>query len=154
VIGNDAAPINRYVHAVVIGQCQARLAVGDTGRLNTAFCLVLFVIELLVLAVVLYLAGLIVVGKKRALLSDAFTIALLGTVLSTLFIILLPNLLAVILSIIVWLILIKRLFETGWLGAIAVGILVIIIYLAVLVLVALVLGFLGLISKWLTTIPI
>ena len=127
---------------------------GIREGLTLLFALALFVIELLVLAVVLYLAGLIVVGKKRALLSDAFTIALLGTVLSTLFIILLPNLLTVILSIIVWLILIKRLFETGWLGAIAVGILAIIIYLAVLVLVALVLGFLGLISKWLTTIPV
>jgi len=127
---------------------------GIREGLTLLFALVLFVIELLVLAVVLYLAGLIVVGKKRALLSDAFTIALLGTVLSTLFIILLPNLLAVILSIIVWLILIKRLFETGWLGAIAVGILVIIIYLAVLVLVALVLGLLELIFKWFTTMPV
>ena len=112
--------------------------------------LALFIIELFVLAVVLYLAGLIVVGRRRALLSDAFIIALLGTVLSTLFVIFLPFWVTIILTVITWLILIKRLFETGWLGAIAVGILAIIIYLAVLLLVALVFGILGLIIGWLT----
>lgn len=116
------------------------------------FALALFLIELIVLAVLLYLAGLIVMGRKRALLSDAFIIALLGTVLSTLFVIFLPNLIAVLLGIIVWLILIKRLFETGWLGAIAVGILAIIIYLAVLLLVAFVFGVFSLIIRWLTSI--
>ncbi|MDH7607137.1 MAG: hypothetical protein QHH12_05165 [Candidatus Bathyarchaeota archaeon] len=53
--------------------------------LTLIFALVWFFVELFILAVVLYLAGLIVVGKKRALLSDAFIISLLGTVLSTLF---------------------------------------------------------------------
>jgi hypothetical protein len=107
---------------------------------------------LLVLTVVLYLAGLIVVGKKRALISDAFIIALLGTALSTLFVIFLPNWIAILLIIIVWLILIKRLYETGWLGAIAVGILAIVIYLAVLILVAIAFGTLAIIIKWLTSI--
>ncbi|MEM3703140.1 MAG: hypothetical protein QXX79_01765 [Candidatus Bathyarchaeia archaeon] len=125
---------------------------GIREGLTLLFALALFFIELLVLAVVLYLAGLIVVGKKRALISDAFMIALLGTVLSTLFVILLPNLIAILLGVVVWLILIKRLFETGWLGAITVGILAILIYLAVLVIVALVFGILGLIIKWLTSI--
>ncbi len=109
--------------------------------LRVIFLLVLFLVNLLILAVVLYLAGLVVVGKKRALLSDAFIISLLGTVLSILFFMFLPyRLLALILSIIVWLLLIKRLYETGWLGAIAVGILAMVIFLAVTVLLALFLG--------------
>ncbi|MCS7124508.1 MAG: hypothetical protein NZ932_03725 [Candidatus Bathyarchaeota archaeon] len=127
---------------------------GIREGLTLLFAIALFLIELVVLAVLLYLAGLIVVGKKRALFSDALIIALLGTVLSTLFVIFLPNLIAFLLIVVTWLILIKRLFETGWLGAIAVGILIIIIYLAILVLLALVLGFLGLIVKWLTTMPL
>ncbi|MEM3579199.1 MAG: hypothetical protein QXL54_03125 [Candidatus Bathyarchaeia archaeon] len=126
---------------------------GIREGLTLLFALALFLIELVVLAVLLYLAGLIVVGRKRALFSDAFIIALLGTALSTLFIVFLPNLIALLLIVITWLILIKRLFETGWLGAIAVGILVIIIYLAIFILVALVLGLLSLIVRWLTTIP-
>jgi len=109
--------------------------------LRVIFLLVLFLVNLLILAVVLYLAGLVVVGKKRALLSDAFIISLLGTVLSILFFMFLPyRLLALILSIIVWLLLIKRLYETGWLGAIAVGILAMVISLAVTVLLALFFG--------------
>lgn len=126
---------------------------GIREGLTLLFAIALFLIELVVLAVLLYLAGLIVVGRKRALFSDAFIIALLGTVLSTIFVIFLPWLIAVLLGVITWLILIKRLFETGWLGAIAVGILVVIIYFAILILLALVLGLLGLIFRWFTTIP-
>ncbi|MDH7607136.1 MAG: hypothetical protein QHH12_05160 [Candidatus Bathyarchaeota archaeon] len=42
-------------------------------------------------------------------------------------------------------------FETGWLGAIAVGILAIIIFVAILILLALAFGILGIIIKWLFT---
>ncbi|MEM3703437.1 MAG: hypothetical protein QXX79_03325 [Candidatus Bathyarchaeia archaeon] len=116
---------------------------------NLLFGIAWFFIELLVLTVVLYLAGRIVVGGKRALFSDAFIIALLGTILSALFVTFIPySLIALILSIFVWLLLIKRLFETGWLGAIAVSILTIIIFIAVLVFIALVFGVFYLITEW------
>jgi len=112
-------------------------------ELRLIFSLTLFFVNLFVLAVVLYLAGLVVVGGKRALLSDAFIISLLGTVLSTLFFMFIPyRLVALALSIIVWLLVIERLYETGWLGAIAVGILAIIIFLAVTILLALFFGIL------------
>lgn len=127
--------------------------------LDILFTLVWLFLELLVLTVVLYVAGLIVVGKKRALFSDAFIISLLGTVLSTLFAVLLPGWIALFVSILVWLILIKHLYETGWLGALAVGILVIIIYLAILILLALIFSILGLLAglferviRWLISI--
>jgi hypothetical protein len=111
--------------------------------LRLVFSLALFFVNLLVLAVVLYLAGLVVVGKKRALFSYAFIISFLGTVLSTLFLMFISyHWIALVLSIVVWLLLIKRLYETGWLGATAVGILAIIIFLAVTVLLALFFGIL------------
>jgi hypothetical protein len=116
---------------------------------NLVFGIVWFFVELLILTVVLYLAGRIVVGGKRALFSDAFIIALLGTVLSALFVAFVPySLIALLLSIFVWLLLIKRLYETGWLGAIAVGILTMIIFIAVLVFIALFFGILYLIIDW------
>jgi len=112
------------------------------------FSLTLFFVSLLVLTIVLYLAGLVVVGRKRALLSDAFIISLLGTVLSTVFFMFIPyRLLALFLGIIIWLLLIKRLYETGWIGAIGVGILAIIIFLAVTVLLALTFGILFIIIE-------
>jgi|YelNatPaOPRAMG01_1025707.scaffolds.fasta_scaffold20735_9 hypothetical protein len=127
--------------------------------LDILFTLIWFFVELLILSVVLYIAGLIVVGKRRALFSDAFIISLLGTVLSTIFAILLPGWITLLLSVLVWLILIKRFYETGWLGALAVGILVVIIYLVILILLALVFGILGLLAglferiiRWLMSI--
>jgi len=115
---------------------------------RSIFPLVLFLVNLLVLAVVLYLAGLIVVGGKRARFSDAFIISLLGTVLSSVFFLFIPyGLLALALSILTWLFLIKRLYETGWFGAIAVGILAIIVFLAVTVILALFFGILDILME-------
>jgi hypothetical protein len=90
----------------------------------------------------------IIVGKKRALLTDAFIISLLGTLLSTAFFMFIPyRLIALFLSIITWLLLIKRLYETGWIGAIGVGILAIIIFLAITLLLALVFGILSVVIE-------
>lgn len=117
-------------------------------ELRLVFSLAVFFVNLLVLAVVLYLAGLVAVGRKRARLSDAFIISFLGTILSTLFFMFISNYwIALVLSIVVWLLLIKRLYETGWLGAAAVGILAIIVFLVVAVLLALFFGILDIILK-------
>jgi hypothetical protein len=106
-------------------------------QLRPLFFLAWFFIELFVMAGVFYIAGLIVVGGKRARFSDAFIISLVGTVLSTLFFSFIPyGLIALFLSLFTWLLLIKRLYETGWLGAVAVGILAVIVYFVVLVLLA------------------
>jgi hypothetical protein len=107
------------------------------------FPLTLFFASLFVLAGVLYLAGLVVVGRKRALLSEAVMISLLGTVLSMAFFMLIPySLIALLLSIIVWLLLIKRLYKTGWFGAIAVGILALVVFFVIVIFVALAFGIL------------
>ena len=118
------------------------------GIVTLAFSLTLFFINLLVLTALLYLAGLIVVGKKRALFSDAFIVSLLGTALSTLFLMFIPNpLVSLFLFIFVWLLLIKRFYETGWLGAIAVTILTVMAFLGVTIILALVFGLLEAILK-------
>lgn len=103
-----------------------------------------FLANLIVLTIVLYVAGIIVVGKKRALLADAFVIALLGTVISAFFIIFLPGFplltfdgrtlrigpgLGLVLSFLVYLLLIRYYYETGWLGALAVAIVAVIVFI-------------------------
>lgn len=110
-------------------------------NMRPIFTILLFLTSLIATAILLYLAGLVVVGKKRKLLSDAFIISLLGTILSEAFFLFIPyNLLALALSLFVWLLLIKRLYKTNWLKATAIGILALIIFLAVTVLLALVFG--------------
>ncbi|UCH70212.1 MAG: hypothetical protein JSV29_08310 [Candidatus Bathyarchaeota archaeon] len=95
--------------------------------------LVNFVIGLIILTIVFYIAGRAVVGKKRALFSDAFVISLLGTTVAIVVGFFMPDmpLISLILSLIVWLLLIKRYYETGWLGALAVAILAVIIYVVI-----------------------
>ncbi|MGC9345335.1 MAG: hypothetical protein ACP5ER_00890 [Candidatus Bathyarchaeales archaeon] len=132
------------------------IIIEELGKeLALIFSLALFFVNLLVLAVVLYLSGLIVVGKKRALLTDAFMISFLGTILSTLFLMFIPyRWIALVLSIVIWLLLIKRLYETGWLGSIAVGILAIIIFLVITILLALIFGILYIIFELVPMISI
>jgi hypothetical protein len=100
-----------------------------------------FIIHLTVMTIVFYIAGVIVVGKRRALFSDAFVISLLGTIVGDICISFFPLLIGLILSLLVWLLLIRHYYETGWLGALAVAILAVIVYLVVLFILALLLKF-------------
>jgi len=100
------------------------------------FALTAFIVNLIVMTGVFYVAGVIVFGKKRALLSDAFVISLLGTILGSICTIFVPLIGGVILSFIVWLLLIRHYYEMGWLGALAVAILAVIIYMVVLLILA------------------
>lgn len=112
------------------------------------FPLALFLINLLVLVFFLYLAGLVVVGAKRARVADAFLISLVGTMLSTAFFMFIPyRLVALLLAVLTWLLLIRRLYETGWFGAVAVGILAVVVFLVVVTLLALVFGILYIITE-------
>ncbi len=95
------------------------------------FTLITFVLNLVILTVVFYVAGAIVVGRQRALVSDAFVISLLGTIVSSICLLFFSPLIGWILSFIVWLLLIRHYYETGWLGALAVAILAVIVFIVV-----------------------
>ena len=105
------------------------------GEAELLFAVIFFIINLVVMTTVFYVAGAIVVGKRRALFSDALVISLLGTVVGNICSLFFP-VIGWILSLIVWLLLIRRYYETGWLGALAVSILAVIIYVVVLVILA------------------
>ena len=100
------------------------------------FAVILFIVDLIVMTIVFYVAGVIVVGKRRALFSDAFVISLLGTVVGNICSLFFPTVIGWILSLIVWLLLIRHYYETGWLGALAVAILAVIVYVVILVILA------------------
>lgn len=108
-----------------------------------------FVTNLIALTIVLYVAGLIVVGDERTKLSSAFAIALLGTavnlVLSTA-VTLLPLsvsfsweylfALRVILYLVVWLSLMKIFYRTDWPRTFAVAVVALVIMLVIELLLA------------------
>ena len=93
--------------------------------------LINFVLGLAVLTIVFYIAGRAVVGGKRALFSDAFVISILGTIVANIVSLFNLPLIGLILSFIVWLLLIKHYYETGWLGALAVAVMAVIVYIAI-----------------------
>ena len=94
-----------------------------SGETQLLLDLIRFIIYLIAMTITFYIAGVIVVGKRRALLSDAFVISLLGTVVEIICTIVKLSWVGVIFSFIIWLLLIRRYYETGWLGAFAVAIL-------------------------------
>jgi len=120
--------------------------------------LVIIIVNLIVLTLVFYIAGVVVVGKRRALLSDAFVISLLGTAVSGICNYFFSPLIGAVLSLLVWLLLIRHYYETGWLGALAVGILALIVAVVmsvvVLFILALVLGFTFVLLGWPTLLLI
>jgi len=96
--------------------------------------------SLFVLTFVVYLAGLIVVGGRKARFSDAFLITVLGTFFASAILLFFPHWFGLFISFVIWLALIKTFYETGWLGAIAVAIMVVIVELVIFVLVYLFFG--------------
>src|SRR5881227_3402259 len=87
--------------------------------------LIVFIIYLLVIGFVLWLAGEIVVGR-RVTFGEALAIAGVGTFLVGASIALL-GLIGLLLGLVIFLLLVKHYFKTGWLGAIGVGIMAIIV---------------------------
>jgi hypothetical protein len=95
-----------------------------TGATLLGF-LILFIIYLLIIGFVLWLAGEIVVGK-RVTFGEALAVAGVGTFLVGASIAFL-GLLGVLLGILIFLLLVKHYFKTGWLGAIGVAIMAVIV---------------------------
>src|SRR5881628_1176125 len=99
-------------------------SLGGAGSLLVGF-LVLFIIYLLIIGFVLWLAGEIVVGR-RVTFGEALAVAGTGTFLVGASITFL-GLIGVLLGILIFLLLVKHYFKTGWLGAIGVAIMAVIV---------------------------
>ncbi len=88
--------------------------------------LVLFIVYMLVIGFVLWMAGEIIVGK-RVTFGQALAIAGAGTFLIGGVLFLLPSLLGLLLGFLLFLVLIRHYFKTGWLGAFGVTIMSVIV---------------------------
>jgi len=100
------------------------IGLGDLGGTLLGFIL-LFIIYLIVIGFVLWLAGEIVVGR-RVTFGEALAIAGVGTFLVGASIAFL-GLIGLLLGLVIFLLLVKHYFKTGWLGAIGVGIMAIVV---------------------------
>ena len=109
--------------------------------------LVVFIIYLIIIGFVLWLAGEIVVGR-RVTFVEALGIAAVGTFLVGASIAFLPGLIGLLVGLLVFLLLVKHYFKTGWLGAIGVSIMAIVVGIVLIfILGALALGSLFVLPK-------
>ena len=89
------------------------------------------IVNTIILSPIFWIAGRALVGKEKAKFTDAIWIVILGTVVGTLFGAFFTGILAAIIQLILWLALVKHFFDCGWLKALAISILAVIIFVVI-----------------------
>jgi len=98
------------------------------------------IVNVILISPFLWISGRSLVGKEKAKFSDAVLTVMLGTILGTFFGVFFHGFTASFVQLILWLALIKHFFDCGWLQALAISILAVIIF----ALIAITLGLIGL----------
>jgi len=98
------------------------------------------VVNVIILSPVLWLSGRLLVGGQKAKFTDAIMIVVIGVVIGGILGYFIYGWIASIVMLIVWLALIKLFFDCGWLKALAIAIVTVIIFAVIAVVLAL-LGF-------------
>ena len=110
----------------------------DTFLINLVIHLI---VNAIILTGVLWISGRLLAGKDKAKFTDALWIAVLGTVIADVLGIFITGSIAILIALIVlfiWIALIKHFFDCGWLKAIAIGIIAILMLIVIAVILALV----------------
>lgn len=100
--------------------------------------LIQIVVNVIVLAPILWISGRLLVSKEKAKFTDAIWIVVLGVVLGAILNFFLSGLIAAVVMFIVWLALIKHFFDCGWLKAFIIAVLAVIIFIVIIVILALI----------------
>jgi hypothetical protein len=100
--------------------------------------LIQVVVNVIVLAPVLWISGRLLVGKDKAKFTDAVWIVVLGVVLGAIVNFFISGLIAAVVMFIVWLALIKHFFDCGWLKAFIIAVFAVIIFIVIIVILALI----------------
>ena len=125
-----------------------------SGLTELLFFIISFAIIFSVLSVVFYLAGNVVVGRSRASFKDAFAISVLGTLVLIVCLSVFSLEVAMVLSLIAWLLLVRHYYETGFLGSIAVGLTSVIVAVVILYILSILLEFAIMHFRWLPDLSI
>ena len=116
---------------------------GRILALNLDVFLVNLVIHVIVNAIlltgVLWISGRLLAEKDKAKFTDALLIAVLGTVIADVLGIFIVGFIATLIVLFIWIALIKHFFDCGWLKAIVIDIIAILM----LIVIAVILGLLG-----------
>jgi len=100
--------------------------------INLDLLVIGIIVNTIIVSPVLWLSGRVLVGKEKAKFTDAIWIVILGTVIGTFFGAFFTGIIATIILLIMWLALVKYFFDCGWLKALAISILAVIIFVAII----------------------
>lgn len=98
------------------------------------------IVGVIVVSPVLWLAGRAMVGNEKAKFTDAVWIVTLGIIVGSMLGVFVHGLLGFVASLILWLVLIRHFFDTGWLKALVIAVVALIVF----AIIAAVLAFIGL----------
>lgn len=117
---------------------------GDIGGLEVAINLDTLIIQLIVniiiLSPVLWISGRLLAGKDKAKFTDAVWIVVLGTLIGGAFQYFFSGVIASLIVLFIWLALVKHFFDTGWLRALAIAIVAILIWIVIAVIIGIIVG--------------
>jgi len=97
------------------------------------------IVNTIILSPVLWLAGRAVVGREKAKFTDAVLTVVVGTVVGAVLAYFFIGYVAAIIQLILWLVIVRHFFDCGWLKALVISILTLVIF----VIIAIILGIIG-----------
>jgi len=106
--------------------------------INLDALVISIIVNTIIISPVLWLSGRAIAGKEKAKFTDAIWIVILGTVIGTFFGAYFSGIIATIILLITWLALVKHFFDCGWLKAFVISILAVIIFAAIVAILALI----------------
>lgn len=96
------------------------------------------IVNTIVISPVLWLSGSAIVGKAKAKFTDAVFIVIIGTVVGAFVGAFFKGFIASIVQLIIWLLTVKHFFDCGWLGALVISILAIIVFAGITIMLGLI----------------
>jgi hypothetical protein len=106
--------------------------------INLDALVISIIIRIIVLAPVLWISGRMLVGGQKAKFTDAVWIVVLGTLIGSFFEFFFSGVIATIIVLFIWLALVKHFFDCGWLKALAISIITIIIFAVIAIILTLI----------------
>ena len=98
------------------------------------------IVNIIVLAPVLWIAGRMLAGKDKAKFTDALWIVVLGTVIGGVFQYFFRGIIAALIVLFIWLALVKHFFDTGWIKALIIAIVAVLIWIVIAVIIGVIVG--------------
>jgi hypothetical protein len=125
---SDSAPINfNKVFSIY------RVRGEGTLPINLDALVINIIVSTIIVSPALWLSGRLVVGKEQAKFGDAVLTVVVGTVVGGIFGAFFTGVIASIVQLVLWLGLVRHYFECGWIAALGISILAVILFIIVAV---------------------